>query len=397
MCSFFRSVFFCVFCFSVFLCVIFLFLCAYLVRNRSTGWQTTRRLRQAAQQRSSLIDLTLSQPSTINTDQQQLPPASPPRIRVRSPEAINLLNLDEMVVENQVTNAAEPNETNDVHANSTGSIDVQANSTESNGVQANSTESIGVQANPTQLEKHQVLLLLNCVYSQFMKISLVKSMMNGGTTFEPNISESTLYHRQIMSLIDDHFHDVERAFEMDLSIIQFFAHASNFDISRMSSLDRIRTALALLEIERIQFEAELRRMRRNVTSRDQQKRIICPVCYEMIQPGREGVYPPCRHVHCSSCIRNIRASVAPRCSACRTSVQRDQDVTTLRLKYNSDLNGICRSCFVPFNSDENFSVFTQCGHVYHLRCAINKTQCPYCPMTFNAQNVKRPLFLSFSD
>lgn len=368
--AFFCSVFFCsvFFVFCVFVLCIFI-LCTYLVRNTSTGWQTTRRLRQAAERRASTIDLTLSQPQATNTDQQQQqlpppPPTSPPRIRVLNAEAINSSILNEMVVENHATNV---------------------------------TQSVGVQANPTQLEKHHVLQLLNCVYTQLMKISLIKTMMNGGVTFEPRVEESSLYHRQIMSLIDDHFHDVERTIDIDLAIVQFFSHSTNFDISRMSLLDRIRTALALLEIERIQFETEFQRMRRKVTPRDLQKRIICPVCYEIIQPGREGVYPQCRHVHCSSCIRNIRASVAPRCSACRTSVQREQDVTTLRLKYNSDLNGICRSCFVPFNSDENFSVFTLCGHAYHLRCTVNVSQCPYCPMAFNAQNMKRPLFLSFSD
>lgn len=265
--------------------------------------------------------------------------------------------------------------------------------------QRQATQSVSVQTEPIQSVHHNMQRVLNFLYHHCEKMLQNKQILDGGITLQPNIEDASRYLRQMMSRIDSHFRDTQRTTEIDLDIVRFLSNANNFNVTRMFSWDRIRVALMLLEIERIEVETENERIRRlaTVIPLQEQKKIVCPVCDEKIEPSREALLPKCRHVHCANCITQIRISGNATCSICRHSVRANEDVIPLRFKYNGDKNAICRSCLIPFKLNDNTCVFSRCGHAYHSLCVVHEKECQYCPMTYNNQNEKKPLFIKFNE
>lgn len=259
------------------------------------------------------------------------------------------------------------------------------------------SQEIGVQAGPDQLERPQLRMLTNTLYHHFFKMLKNKQDNNGGVTMHANFKESDSFQRLVMARIEEHFLDSDRTSEVDLDIVRFLANGSNFDTSTMTPYDRVKTAIMILELERIEFEVDGARSRRKILPKAVQKDIICMVCDEPFRPWIEAVFPPCRHVHCLRCIQGIRKSFNSSCSHCRMKIQHDDDVRALRPKYNQFSNVVCRSCSIPINVDVDLSVYSICGHVYHTQCIVNQYQCPYCPMTYNGHNKKKQLFVKFSE
>lgn len=237
------------------------------------------------------------------------------------------------------------------------------------------TSDAQVQTDSQANEYARLAILLQASYSTLLRMERVGDFLDN---FQPSVPFMSQRHCQIMGKIDNHFLQ-SKGDDIDPAIIGFIANDVNmFSLNRF---DKVRVNLMNLEIHRMERGYERKRLREGELSVAEQRQMVCRVCYGQINPGVSLNFGKCGHLTCATCTMQIlnTRDLMNRCGDCLRAIGGENDMLTVKFKFNAKLHAVCRFCYKPFNDDGSIIKRGQCGHVYHEACMVyNMNRCMKC-------------------